>query len=183
VGSTDARRRKRDRPEGVIHGFQVILYKVEPRLCVLARNLLSKDDCRAALADEVLPGRPEVPLVSKPIAFACRAERLARTGSSPDWAVVGPSGLAEGVSPDADTGKEMALGVVGELVGRDIFDRALVNVARANVACCNKVSKPLSCIGVDLVVVVGHVKEKSYKISSVQKKSPEGLFKWHRVVS
>jgi hypothetical protein len=39
----DARSRKRDRPEGVTHAFQVILYKVDPSICVLARNLLSKD--------------------------------------------------------------------------------------------------------------------------------------------
>jgi hypothetical protein len=58
VRSTDARRRERDRPDAVTHGFQVILNKVEPRLCVLARNLLSKDDCRASLLDEVEPGWP-----------------------------------------------------------------------------------------------------------------------------
>jgi hypothetical protein len=56
--STDARRRKRDRPDPVSQAFQVILYKVDPRICVAARNLLSKDDCRAALADEVEEVRP-----------------------------------------------------------------------------------------------------------------------------
>ena len=34
VRSTDARRRKRDRPDPVSHAFQVILYKVDPRVCV-----------------------------------------------------------------------------------------------------------------------------------------------------
>lgn len=56
--STDARRRKRDCPEGVTHGFQVSLYKVDPRLAVFARNLFSKDDWRAALLDEVVEGGP-----------------------------------------------------------------------------------------------------------------------------
>jgi len=78
VRSADARSRKRDRPDGVTQGFQVILNKVEPRFCVLARNLLSKEVCRAALFDEVEPVRPQMPLVSKPIAATCRAERLAR---------------------------------------------------------------------------------------------------------
>jgi hypothetical protein len=55
---TDARRRERDRPEGVTQGFQVIAYKVDPRVCVLACNLLSKDDCRAALFDEVMEVGP-----------------------------------------------------------------------------------------------------------------------------
>jgi hypothetical protein len=41
---TDPRRRKRDNPEGVTHGFQVRLYKVEPRVRSLTRNLFSKDD-------------------------------------------------------------------------------------------------------------------------------------------
>jgi hypothetical protein len=58
VRGTDARRRKRDTPEGVTHAFQVSVYKVDPRVDSLARNLLSKDDCRAALRDEVLPGGP-----------------------------------------------------------------------------------------------------------------------------
>lgn len=44
VRRTDARRRKRDGPEGVIHGFQVSVYKVDPRVDSLASNLLSKDD-------------------------------------------------------------------------------------------------------------------------------------------
>jgi hypothetical protein len=85
------------------------LYKVDPRVCVLARNLLSKDDCRAALADEVEEGRPKVPLVIKPASFACRAERLAGTGAGPDWSMIGPAGSTEGMGPDADAGEEMAL--------------------------------------------------------------------------
>jgi hypothetical protein len=88
VRSTDARRRERDRPDPVSQAFQVILYKVDPRICVLARNLLSKDNWRTALADEMVECRPEVPLVSKPSAFACRAERLARTGTSPNRSIV-----------------------------------------------------------------------------------------------
>nr|CUV57405.1 protein of unknown function [Ralstonia solanacearum] len=58
VRGTDARSRKRDRPDGVVHGFHVILYKVDPSVCALARNLLSKNNCRPALADKVVPGWP-----------------------------------------------------------------------------------------------------------------------------
>jgi hypothetical protein len=92
VRSTDARSRERDRPEGVAQGFHVIVYKVDPRPNITTRNLLSKDDCRAALCDEVVPGRPEVPLVSKPAAFACRAERLARTTASPNTLTITDTG-------------------------------------------------------------------------------------------
>ncbi len=95
VRGTDARSRKRDRPDGVVHGFHVILYKVDPSIRVVARNLLSKNNCRSALADEVVPGWPQVPLVSKRKSFACLGERLARTGSCPHGAVIGPACAAQ----------------------------------------------------------------------------------------
>lgn len=58
VRRTDPRRRERDTCEGVAHGFHVSVYKVDPRLDSLACNLLSKDDCRSTLADEMVPMRP-----------------------------------------------------------------------------------------------------------------------------
>jgi|TARA_Y100000310_G_C20460058_1_gene704898 hypothetical protein len=73
------------RPEGVTRSFHVSLYKIEPSEPSLARNLFAIDDWRAALADEMVPSRPKVPLVSNPSAFTCRAERLARTTTRPDW--------------------------------------------------------------------------------------------------
>jgi len=109
VRSTDARRRERDTPEGVTQGFHVSVYKVDPRFDSFARNLLSKDDWRAALLDEVLKGGPEVPLVIKSRAFACRAERLARTGTSPNRSVVTPSGIAKGVRPNPNACEEVTL--------------------------------------------------------------------------
>ena len=50
----DPRRRKRDTPEGVTQGFQVSVYKVDPSIDSFTRNLLSKDDWRAALLDKVI---------------------------------------------------------------------------------------------------------------------------------
>jgi hypothetical protein len=58
VRGADARRRERDTPEGVTHSFQVSVYKVDPSVGSLACNLLSKQDWRPALRDEVLPGGP-----------------------------------------------------------------------------------------------------------------------------
>jgi hypothetical protein len=78
VRRTDARRATIERPEGVTRRFHVIEYKVEPVEAILRRDLFAKDDIRAADVDEMVPGRPEVPLVIKPAAFARRAERLAR---------------------------------------------------------------------------------------------------------
>jgi len=58
VRRTDARSRERDTPEGVTQAFQVSVYKVDPSIDSLARNLLSKHDWGATLRDEVLPGGP-----------------------------------------------------------------------------------------------------------------------------
>lgn len=153
VRRTDARRRKRDSPEGIFHGFQVSLYKVEPRLRVLACNLLTKDFSRAALADE--PGKmwPEMARVIKPSSFACRGERLARTGTGPNRSIIWPAGAAKGERPDADSREEVALCVVLEVIWVNILDRSFVDVARCYVAGGDQVSKPLSGIWVEFVVV------------------------------
>jgi hypothetical protein len=112
---TETTSRSNGRPAGVSFHFQVCLYKVEPSLACFACNLLAKDDVRAALADEPVEGWPEVPLVIKPAAFACRGERLAGAGAGPHGSVVGPPCLSQGVGPDTDTGEEVALGEGGNL--------------------------------------------------------------------
>jgi hypothetical protein len=91
VRRADARSAEIDRPAGVARCFQVSVYKVDPTKAVFACNLFTKDNVRSALADEVVEDWPEVPLVSKPSAFACRAERLAGAGSCPDGSVISPS--------------------------------------------------------------------------------------------
>jgi hypothetical protein len=111
----DARSAQICRPDGVARCFHVRLYSVEPLKAVLARNLLSKDNWRMALADEPMKLRPEMPFVGKPCSFSGGAERLAGAGAGPDGAVVGPSGETEGVGPDADPGKEVALRVALEV--------------------------------------------------------------------
>jgi hypothetical protein len=134
VRRTDARRRERDTPEGVTHGFQVSVYKVDPRVDVLARNLFSNDDCRLALADEVPESGPQMPLVSKPSSVACRAERLARAGTRPNRSIIWPAGGTKRVGPDTDAGKEMALGKSKQVVGSHIENAPSVDNARRNVA-------------------------------------------------
>ncbi len=153
VRSTEARSAKIDRPAGVTRAFQVSLNNGEPTEAVLARNLCAKDTLEAALADEMEPGGPKVPLVSKPSAFACRAERLARAGAGPRRTLVAPSGPAKGMGPHADAGEEVALRVSGEVRRLDVDDRTLVDVARRDMAGCDEVAEPLRGIGIDLVVV------------------------------
>jgi hypothetical protein len=77
VVRTRARGLDRHCPHGVFHGFQITSHKAEP--FSRARNLLSKDDCRASLADEIEPDGPEVPFVGETFALARRRERLAGT--------------------------------------------------------------------------------------------------------
>jgi hypothetical protein len=156
VRRPDARSAQINRPAGVARSFQVSVYKVEPTEAVLARNLLAKDDWRAALADEVEEGRPEVPLVSEPCAFACRAERLARATACPDRAVIGPSGAAQGVGPDANACEEVALSKPGKVSWNDILDAPLVHLARRDVPAADQFAQPRRRLGVDLVVVGAH---------------------------
>ncbi|GKJ53278.1 hypothetical protein NUKP32_31930 [Klebsiella variicola] len=58
VRRADARRRKRNRPEGITQGFHVSLYKVDPVVRVSAARLLAKDHDRTALANKPMCGGP-----------------------------------------------------------------------------------------------------------------------------
>jgi hypothetical protein len=79
VRSADARSRETRRPEGVTLVFQVSLNKVEPPVSNCCINLLSKDDWRAALRDEVVKDWPEVALVIGAFPLSCGTEWLAGT--------------------------------------------------------------------------------------------------------
>jgi len=79
VRRADARSAQICRPNGVARCFHVSAYSVEPPEAVLARNLLSKDDWRAALCDEPMEDGPEVALVFEALALASGTEWLAGT--------------------------------------------------------------------------------------------------------
>jgi hypothetical protein len=132
------------------------LYKVDPRLCILARNLLSKDDWRAALANEVEKCGPKVPLVIKPSSFACLAERLARTGTGPNRSVITESGASKRVAPDADSSEEVTLGISAQVVRSDILNAPFVYIAGRDMPGFYKVAQPLRGVWVNLVVIGGH---------------------------
>jgi hypothetical protein len=109
VRRTDARSAQISSPEGIARAFQVSAYSVEPREAVRARNLLSKDDWRAALSDETEPLGPEVALVVNAFASAGDREGLTGARAGPDGPVVGPAGESEGVAPDSDACEEVRL--------------------------------------------------------------------------
>jgi hypothetical protein len=47
-----------DSPEGIARCVHVSLYKVEPSVSEIARNLLASDDRRRALLNEIVERRP-----------------------------------------------------------------------------------------------------------------------------
>lgn len=126
---TEARSAGIHRPAGVARRLHVSLYKVEPSEAVTACNLFSKDDWRSALTDEMEERGPQMPLVSKPAAFACRAERLAGAGTSPDGSVIRPSGATQCVAPDSDAGEKMALFKPGKVIWTNILNTPFINHA------------------------------------------------------
>jgi len=153
----EARSRQTNRPDGVTFSFQVSLNKVEPAVADRSFNLLTKDRDRAALLDELEPGWPEVSGVFEAKLPAGRREPLAGTTAGPNFARVRPPGLAQGVAPDPDPGEEVTLGVALEVLGLDIQNAPLVNVAGRDQPLPDQLPQPGSCLGVVLVVVgFGH---------------------------
>jgi hypothetical protein len=73
-----------------------------------------------------------VPLVGGSSALAGGAERLAWAGAGPDFAIVRPSGVAEGERPDCSAGEEMHLSVSDQIGRSNIDDASVVNVSWAN---------------------------------------------------
>lgn len=156
VRCADARSAKICLPAGVALHFQVILYKVPPSEAIRGRNLLSKDNWRAADLDQVVEGWPQVPLVSKPSSFARRGERLARAGSGPQGHCGGDAGKLEGSAPPSDTGEEVALCESKEFIGTDIFNRPLIHHPSRNQSSLHQLSEPGGSKRIMLVVVVAH---------------------------
>lgn len=141
-------------PDGVTFGFHVCRNKIEPSVPNRCANLLAKHDVRTALADEVEPRRPEMPLICKPQSFTCRAERLARTRTSPNGHISRPSGKIKGVGPSADAGEKVALGISAKLIGAHVLYRSFVNIAGRNAALPDQFTQPGGGKLVVFVVVV-----------------------------
>jgi hypothetical protein len=118
--------------------------------------LLAKDKDRPSDADEMEESRPKVPLVSKPLSFACLAERLARAGAGPDGPVVRPAGQAQGVGPCSDAGEEMALKKPGKVIWNDILDSPLINFPGRDVSGLDQFPQPGRGEWVVVVIVGGH---------------------------
>ena len=93
-----------------------------------------------------------MPLVSKPSAFACRAERLARAAPCP-YLASPPSGLIECVVPYCNSGKEVQSVIPGELIWSDIFNTAFIYITFGNPPFGHQIAYPLRGIWINFVVV------------------------------
>jgi hypothetical protein len=152
----DARSAQIGTPDGISETFQVSAYSGEPFTSIFARNLLSKDRCRAALGDEAVKSGPEVSLVGMAFALSRARKRLTGATGGPDFSVIGPIGKTEGVGPSANAGEEMALPKRSKLVGVDFDDAAGINGALRQMPSRNEIAQPLRHIGI-AVVVIGRV--------------------------
>jgi len=155
VRRTEARSAEIERCEGVTLSFHVSVYSVEPSKAVWARNLLSNEARRAALANEAERIGPEVTSVISSFAATSRAEGLTGAGGAPNRKLVWISGHAERVTPDRDSSEEVDLSAA-ELVRLNFRDAALNDFSWGNVARCCEVANPLRRIGLNLVVCGAH---------------------------
>jgi hypothetical protein len=129
VRRPDARSAQICRPDGVARFLQVSAYSVEPPEGIAARNLLSSDRCRSALADEPKPLGPKVPLVGESGSSSGDAEGLAGATPGPNRSSCRPSGEAQGMIPSSDPGEEMRARHARQVARSDLADVALVDTA------------------------------------------------------
>jgi len=130
---------------------------VEPSGSSFLRNLLTKDDCRSALRDEIVEDGPQVSLVVESFSFACGTERLTGAASCPHGEVVGPSCLSEGVAPDSDSGEEMTLSKSSKVIWVNFSNTAFINFSLGYEAALDKFAQPRRRILVIFIVIYSHV--------------------------
>jgi hypothetical protein len=157
VERADARTRETDRPDGVVFSFQVIAKTIEPSISNRCFNLFTKDDWRAALADELIPRRPKIAGIVPASLGAGRREGLTGAASGPDFAVIRPSGESEREAPSPDAGEEMALSESSNIVGCDIGNGSFIDFAIGYQSCLDQFAQPGCGKRIVFVVVRRHL--------------------------
>jgi hypothetical protein len=129
VRRRNARSRQIGGPDGISCSFQVSANSPEPFTSILARNLLSKDDCRAALGDEAVKRGPEVSFVGMALSLSCDRKRLTGTAACPHFAIIWPLSETESVRPAAEASEEMDLTIASQVFRSNVPDVSIVNVS------------------------------------------------------
>jgi hypothetical protein len=80
----DARSAQIAGPDFISQCFQVSSYSREPNAAILACNLLSKDNWRLALFNEISSVRPEMAFIVNSFSFTGDRKWLTGKGSGPD---------------------------------------------------------------------------------------------------
>jgi hypothetical protein len=119
-------------------------------------DLLSENDWRLGNPDKSDPFWPEVSRVCFAFALAGITERLAGTASGPDGAVVWPSCITEGKTPEPAAGKEVALGISHKVVWFDIGNASLIYISWCNRTRLDCLANRLRFQRIDFVVVGTH---------------------------
>jgi hypothetical protein len=156
VGRAEAASWGINRPDGVTLSFQVRRNKVEPSESVIGRNLFAKDWDRVLDADEAEEFGPEMTFIGCAGSFSGNRERLTRARSRPDALFVRPACAPEGVTPDSNSGEEMALGKASEVCGLHVLDVSSINFPRRYDFRGHQVLQPFHIEAVVLVVVSVH---------------------------
>jgi hypothetical protein len=146
-----ASRTQTGRPEGVTRTFQVRRNSVEPVEASRTCNLLAKDDCRSALADETEPSGPQVPLVVGSPLPARSRERLTWAASGPNGSVICHPGKPESVGPSTDASEEVGW-AVPDVGWVEVGDAAALDSSMRDVAPSDECFEP-SC-GERVILIV-----------------------------
>lgn len=95
-----------------------------------------------------------MPLVSKPFAFACCAERLTWTRSGPDFLIVRPVGEFKGIGPSSNSCKEVTATKSLQITREYVFNGAIIHESIGNETIGDEIAQPRCRLGIVLVVVV-----------------------------
>lgn len=169
-------------PNGVTNFFQRSSYSSEPYESIRSRNLLSKNDCRLAVADESVELGPEVSRIGIPSMFAVDADEVSSADRARDrmrsttprarflfscarerwtWARAGEnstkvtdSGEANCFDPACNSTEEMCLVKSSNVICPHVEDAALVDFSIWDEFLSDEFGNPSAGVGIVFVVVV-----------------------------